>query len=305
MKTICITSYFNPENFQTKKQNYKIFKSNLIKKNIPLYTFETAKSGSEFQLEVSEFNLRYLSSSVLWQKERLLNIGLMKIPREVKNIIWLDSDILFENENWFYETEKLLEEYKIVQPYSDVYRMKQGVTEKEKTEEHWFSFAKQFLKNPFLCTKGDFIKHGHTGFAWAIKKEILDKFGFFDTCVAGSGDHVMAHAFVGDWDSPCVTRVLGEKNVNRENFLKWAKKIYSHTKSSISFTNGNIYHLWHGETTNRKYVKRNWELAKMGFNPKKHLTIEPSGLYKWSRDAKEFEIWAKKYFEERLEDGIL
>lgn len=304
MKTVCITSYFNPENFQTKKNNYQIFKSNLIQKKIPIYTFETAKSEDEFQLEKSELNFRFISSSVLWQKERLFNIGLKKIPKDVENIIWLDSDILFENENWFLESEKLLDEFKVIQPYSDVYRMEKGITEKQKSDEHWFSFAKQFNKNPFLCTKGDFIKHGHTGFAWGIKKNILDRFGFFDSCVAGSGDHVMAHAFVGDWNSPCITRVLGEKNKHRDEFLKWGRKFYSNVKSSIGFVNGNLFHLWHGETVNRKYVKRNWELAEMGFDPKKHLTIESSGLYKWSDRAKSFELWAKKYFQERNEDGI-
>jgi hypothetical protein len=303
LKTIALTTYFNPLNFQTKKRNYEIFKKDLEQKNIPLFTIESTLAGYPFHLQKDQNTFQLSGGSILWQKERLFNLGLRFIPKEVENIIWLDSDILFENTNWFLETEEKLNQYGVVQPFSEVYRMKKDIYVKTKSEEHWLSFALQFNRNPTLCSRGDFILHGHSGFAWGIKRKILDTGKFYDACVAGSGDHMMAHAFVGDWDSPCINRILGENSPHKKHYLEWCKKIYPSIKANLGFVEGKIYHLWHGDIENRKYVKRNIELESMQFDPKKHLTVDASGLYKWTKAAKHFEAWAKQYFMERLEDG--
>jgi hypothetical protein len=38
--------------------------------------------------------------AVLWQKERLLNLAIKSVPLYVKNIAWLDCDVIFDRSDW-------------------------------------------------------------------------------------------------------------------------------------------------------------------------------------------------------------
>ena len=45
-----------------------------------------------------------------------------------------------------------------------------------------------------------YFKHGHTGFAWAARRSVLDKHGLYDCQILGNGDFVMGHAMYGSED---------------------------------------------------------------------------------------------------------
>ena len=36
--------------------------------------------------------------------------------------------------------------------------------------------------------------HGHTGFAWGARREVLDQVPLFDRAIVGTADHIIAHA---------------------------------------------------------------------------------------------------------------
>ena len=40
--------------------------------------------------------VRLRSSTVLWHKERLINLGLARLPDRCDKVAWLDGDLLFE-----------------------------------------------------------------------------------------------------------------------------------------------------------------------------------------------------------------
>ena len=148
-----------------------------------------------------------------------------------------------------------------------------------------------------------FDRHGHTGFAWAARSGLVKEHGLYDGNIAGSGDHVMSHVFAGDWESKCIRRMMSGNRVHRRHLAEWAAKIYRSVRGKIGYVEGNIYHLWHGETHNRKYVLRNRELAELNFNPYEDIKIAESGLWEWATDRPELQTWARKYFGLRKEDG--
>lgn len=260
---------------------------------------------ADFELPDGAGLMRIRGRDVMWQKERLLNIAIKQVPARFAKIVWLDCDLLFGNPDWASETSRLLDRYPVVQPFDTVVRLPRGVTEDAGSGERWSSFAAAYSKQPQALLSGDFPAHGHTGFAWAARREILSKHGLYDGCVAGSGDHMMAHAFAGDWHGPCIRRIFGDNQAHWTHFAAWSSGIYRDVRAAVSFAPGTLLHLWHGETQDRKYVHRNRDLAGFGFDPSADVRIGPAGCWEWSSDKPDLHRWAAEYFGLRNEDGTL
>ena len=154
-----------------------------------------------------------------------------------------------------------------------------------------------------MLLKGDFARHGHTGFAWAARREVIQAHGLYDAMIAGSGDHVMAHAFAGDFSSRCVRRILGDNERHIAHFQAWARSVYPSVRGRMAALEGRVLHLWHGATENRRYVERNRELAAFQFDPGKDLVRDGNGLWSWRRKRRRLTDWATQYFAHRREDG--
>lgn len=301
-----ITSYFNPNSYQTKLANYKRFERVVRKSNLNLLTVECAFEDMDFELAPFQNVLQVRTNSTMWQKENLLNLAIKNLPTNVNKVAWLDCDILFSNANWAIETAKLLDTFPIVQPYQKVIRLPQHDTYYRGKGDMWNSFAYVRRKNPQLHRTGNFHIHGHTGMAWAARVELLKKHGLYDGCISGSGDHVMAHAMCGTFKAPCIERILGPCKIRNKlfrYFLKWAHPFYQDVKGKIHFVSGEVLHLWHGEIENRQYLERHKELREIGFDPYNDLRFDNNGVWEWNSNKKELHQWAKRYFQLRLEDG--
>ena len=90
---LAVTSYFNPMKSRRRLANYRTFRSRL---DVPLVTVELAFDG-QFELTSGDADhlIQLSGGDIMWQKERLLNIGIKSIPSAVKNFAWIDCDILF------------------------------------------------------------------------------------------------------------------------------------------------------------------------------------------------------------------
>ena len=92
-----ITAYFNPCRYATRRVADDLFAHALKRSGIPILTVECAFGDDEFELPASLDVVRFRSNSVMWQKERLLNLAASWLPPECACVAWLDTDILFEN----------------------------------------------------------------------------------------------------------------------------------------------------------------------------------------------------------------
>jgi GR25 family glycosyltransferase involved in LPS biosynthesis len=290
-KLAVLTTFFNPNNYLNLRYNYLKF-SEKIKEKADLFPIELSFNGEFFIEDENVIQIKGSRENILWQKERLLNIALENLPKEYTNVAWIDCDIIFENENWVEEVNEKLKDYKVLQLYSTITRLN---ADGDKISSQYGSIKRISYKN--------IIKHGlngTSGFAWAIRREVIDKIKFLDTMIIGSGDSLMWNSFY-DYKNP-----IYKKSMNYdwyENYLNWAKNSFNEINSSVSFIDGNINHLYHGDIKNRNYIGRFDILKKYNFNIKEDLKIDSNKVWKIKRS--EITNALVKYFIDRKEDDII
>jgi hypothetical protein len=297
------TSYFNPSAYRTKRQNYAAFMEGLRAAGVPCLTVECAFGDAPFDLPASDRVLQVRAKDVLWQKERLLNVAIGALPPECTKVAWLDCDILFDDPGWARETAALLDIYCVVQPFGTVVRLPRGMSHDDGRGKRWSSFGTVYLANPTLAASGLFEPHGHTGFAWAARRAFLDSVGLYDVCIAGSADHLMAHAFAGNVENDCVVRMLGADGPYREHFLRWAARAEHVVQGKLGSGVATVRHLWHGDDNHRQYVSRNTQLQGSGFDPDRDLRVGSDGCWEWQAADPPLRGWMIDYFAKRCEDG--
>lgn len=121
-----VSCYFNPEGYQTKLDNYGIFAERIEASDLYLITVECAFGEMKYALKPSARTIQLRSDCILWQKERLLNIAVSRLPETITKVAWLDCDVLFSNPNWAVQTSRLLDTVPIVQPFAELFRLPRG-----------------------------------------------------------------------------------------------------------------------------------------------------------------------------------
>ena len=303
-----ITTFFNPQGYKNKLEHYKVFRENAKRQGLKLLVIECAlkDNGYEIQEEDADILVRVKSNSVLWHKERLLNIALKHLPVDCDKIIWIDCDVIILNDNWIKETAELLEDYIIVKPFSKAIRLDRKETKmliknnslndfenKRRDSAETYSIE----NNPFWFL---------SVFGIAARRKTMDKIGFFDTTIAGNGDSLMISAFLNI--DPVIPRKPLTAEIN-QNFLSeinnWNKMTATEIRKSIAALDGIMIHLFHGSLKEKKYDNRFDFLADNGYNPKTFLTKNEYDCYEWTEKGQKLGRELEYYFLERNETGSL
>lgn len=300
-----ITCYYNPANYVSRRVNFEIFAEKLEQSNVPLTIVECIFPGQEFSLDNEKYDvIRLRSNDVLWQKERLLNVALKRLPKNTTGVIWPDADVLFDNPNWVNDLERQLEITPVIQPFERVVRLNPGFvndSESDSVEESYNGFGYNTSTYADALTKGTFLAHGHTGFVWAARYDFLRRFGFYDYAIAGAGDDLMAHAFTGTYESPCVKKLLPNAT-QWKHYRDWAEKV-AEVSNKVGYISGKLFHLYHGTVANRKYVQRHEDVSNLGYNPYTDLKVNTNGCWEWTNSApRQLKEYFNEYFSERKED---
>ncbi len=298
-----ITSYFNPCRYLTRKLNFDMFAARLKSTGARLLIIEMALDGHDFELGEDHHTIRVRGDGVMWQKERLLNIGIASLPPSCTKVVWIDCDLLFEDNEWLNKTSDALDRCMVVQPFSSCVHMPRGESRRQGGEASIESFAAAFARDPSLARHARYEFHGHTGFAWAARRELLDACGLYDACLTGSGDHLMAHVFAGARDSKCIQLMIGTGPKYVEHFARWATQVDRIVGCSLGHVEGCVLHLWHGDRADRRYRERNQEFKSFEFDPDIHIRHDENGLWKWADAPPAMTAWAKEMFASRNEDG--
>lgn len=264
----CICSYFNFFDNETTKKNYFKFRDKI---NTKVLTIEC--SLDKFVIDDS-IKIKAEPHNMLWQKERCFNILLDQISDKVDKIIWLDTDIIFQDNNWIKEAEKLLDNYCFIQPFSQVFENNKGYRSENKLL-NCYSYAK--------CLRDKIDKdlqipsNKASGLSWGIRREFLNN-GFFDKHILGNNDSIQLCAFKGDYFNKNIT-LYGTTGLRKE-FVKYVEKLPSFDINSFSYCKVKIEHLYHGKTSNRGYVEREMLLKDLNYDPSIDISIDKNGLYK-------------------------
>ena len=159
-----------------------------------------------------------------------------------------------------------------------------------------------FSAVPTKHLAGYFSQHGHTGFAWAARRDLPASHGLYEACVYGDGDHMMAHAACGDWDSPCVDRsIVGSDH--RNHFRQWAAEFYKDVQGRIGYVPGTVLHLWHGDSRRNESYRSLVKLHAHEFDPTRDIRVGQSGALEWNSSKPELHQSLRNYFASRMEDS--
>jgi hypothetical protein len=305
-----IACYFNPAGYRNRLANYRTFIENL---SVPLVAVELSY-GSEFELGPGDATIliQVKGSDVLWQKERLLNIALAALPEQCDAVAYLDADVVFERNDWAERSLTLLESVPLIQPFADFCDLP------PQTNPRQFRPEADALSGRSLAAM---VKDGYTphqllqtcgarfksaipsagGFAWVVRRSILDRHGFYDTCIVGSGNHAMVAATYGVPDLSVSSLCMNESRA--EHFLSWAEPYFQEVGGQVGYLTGAIYHLWHGDLEDRKYRERHESFSTFNFNPTEDIRLDEKGCWQWSSDKPAMHNYVREYFNSRKEDG--
>lgn len=298
-----LTTYYNPFRYQTRRYNYDIFAQSLRKSGVPFVTVECAFGDEPFELPERLDVVRVRAPDLLWQKERLLNLAASWLPKSCKYAAWLDCDILFGNQNWAVDAARLLESHAIVQVFETCLRLDRGNVVSDSPDEV-FSFGAVAPGRPDLLSCGRYDRHGHTGYGWAMRKEIFDEVGLYEYAVSGSGDHYVAHAIYNEYGF-CIKHALKHNPRQIRHLKEWGEKFYGLVRGNFTAVPGKIRHLWHGELKNRLYLARNHKIIDFGFDPYNDVIAKPGRPLEWHSEMNKPDLrrYFTEYFDSRREDG--
>ena len=307
MSLYAVTSYFNSAKYQTKLNNYRLFRSQLA---VPLITVELCFDG-EFELAPTDADVmvQLHGGAVLWQKERLMNVALQHLPADCDAVAWIDNDVLFENDSWAEQAQQKLKQYPMAQLFSQSVDLNPGETDISAESEYYSQGLIARIKSTGMSALQRQSKYswGHPrrevmpGLAWCIRRDVIDEHGFYDAMIMGAADRMFLHAAYGEISQIPSTVPMTESHF--AHYLKWAQPFYDTVQGNVGYIDHTAYHLWHGEIPNRQYWDRHDAVVKMRFDPAADITIGDNGAWHWARPVPELENYCIDYFQQRLEDG--
>lgn len=273
----------------------------------------------------------------LWLKENLINAAVARLPHNWQQICWLDSDVHFLRPNWVGECIHKLQHYSFLQMFSHARDL--GPNYEMLPEDYPHANGKSFVQawhegllgNPeirkdiakikqdikqlvvdFEKLEDDLYYYGHgqprvfPGLAWACTRQAFDAVGgLIDFAIWGGGDWHMAHALIEK------TEKMMRNDLHRnykKMVMQWYYRCHTHIRRNVGVMEGTIVHHWHGKKTGRGYNSKHALLAKVGFDPLRHLKRDYQGLYQLHDDRStayvQIRDLMRRIAKERNEDSI-
>ncbi len=270
-----------------------------------LVTVEAAFGDHGFEVTDSfnPMHLQLRTSSVLWHKERIINLGiahLLRLVPDAQYIAWIDADVTFSNPDWAAQAVHQLMHHAVIQPYSEAISL-------DAKEQYLWNCPSSFRS--FIDGRGyhqtpplpaSYIYKGHPGLAWAATRSALDSLGgLYDTCVAGSGDTVMSNCLKGQWDVYLPAPPSAGMAASME---RWGARCDRSIHANVGYANGSLLHHWHGRSEARGYEKRWSILSYHQFDPVHDLVIDSQGMYAWAGNKPRLEDDIRLSLTSRNED---
>ena len=326
-KFIGISPFFNPGRHQNKVDNFRKFRASVAAQGLQMLCVElvfgedtpfqlsgpdetdaAAGRPSEADCEIL-IQRRTTAGNTLWQKERLLNIALENLPRTVDKVMWLDSDLIFLNDEWVVETSELLDRYPVVQPFGWMTYLSSAQTGEDAVAQLatyplgqgvgavYHSAGLGLQSFPDMCFRSNFLL-GHPGFAWAARREVITAAGFYDRSIIGGGDRIMLNGFTGHYFG--VSKKMPPAMA--DDVRAFGRKLTPLVgPTNVTYTPGVVLHIWHGNRADRDYTHRYQILLLNKFDPVRDVRVTEDGVLAWSSEKPKLHKMVTEYFDNRKE----
>lgn len=302
-----ITVVFNPFNFRSRGRLYDHFKKHMADSGAVLFTVEAAFGDQPFRVTRSDdpMNLQLRTNQILWHKERLANLGIMRLLHLVPDARFLglyDADITFANHDWADQVRHKLTHLKVIQPFATAINLDSNDDHMWHCPSSMRSFVegRGYHQDPPLPVS--YTYKGHPGLAWNITRETWEELGgFYDRCIAGSADTIMSNAFKGD-----ITVFLpgSPSEGMKASMMAFQAKCDRAIRGSIGFAPGCVLHHWHGHSAQRGYEKR-WDILSFHkFDPMADIRTEENGMFRWAGNKPRLEDDIRLSLGSRNEDAV-
>jgi hypothetical protein len=298
-----VTSYFNPAGYRRKLPNYRVFRQRLA---VPLLAVELSH-GAQFELSPGDADIlvQLRGGDVMWQKERLLNVAISRLPDECDYVAWLDCDVAFGRSDWVSAAIRKLDRTTVCQLFRSVHHLARDATSIGRETSFLcqdslaYALASGLVTSVTAVVNGDggTMKRGH---AWCARRELIAAHGLYDRNVLGGGDSLLVHAAAGLAEEVIVRH--GMAPAHADDYRRWAAR-FGRAVSAIGYIDGDIFHLWHGDLRRRHYRMRQRILSSCGYDPATDIALDAEGCWRWCSPKPELHRLVREYFEQRDEDG--
>jgi hypothetical protein len=292
-----VTAIANPIRWQSRTRLYRQFEEHMLDSGVHLTVVECAYGDRPHELagnaHVTHVPVR--ARTVLWVKENLLNIGLSRLPQDWHNVAWIDADITFRRPDWATETVHALQQYDVVQPWSDCYDLG---PDDEHLQVHR-SFCRMAHDGVPIVSSG--YTFAHPGYAWGATRRAIGLLGgLIETAVLGAADHHMALALLGRVGESVPS---GVSDGYVDPLLRWQDRAAQHIAGNIGYVPGSIEHDWHGTKPKRAYADRWATLIQNEFDPDVDLIRNTWGVLELAGNKPQLRLDIDRYFRTRDEDS--
>jgi hypothetical protein len=286
VKNLAIVScHFNPCGFKKPVENCHRY---LARIGQPVTLVELSFNG-RFEFD-SQIRIEGdMARNFMWQKERLINVGLQALPPDVDAVAWIDADAVFQNPHWYEDAKRQLEHFPLVQLYERVDYLGPGGAEVIRKTNSW-----AYNWNNGLNGK----TYGTPGFAWAARREAVPD-GIYDKDIIGGGD---CHA-IAAWieQRRWVEKQYAGLKAPAADFDAWKRRQLPLVNGQIGYVPGGAYHLYHGTREKRQYGDRLQILRDHNFCIS-DIRIDQNGAWEWASNKPAFHRDIVGYFMNREED---
>ncbi len=310
-EAIIVSCFFNPQNSPYRIKAFKIFYESI--KHLNHSIIECVIGDAQPQLEESPNIKRVYTENLLWHKESLLNKMIAELPKRYKYVFWIDADVIFTNLDWLVDGVKQLKTNNIIQPFEYCVHLDKDETEpsfsmkplrntyfpNQRNNKVWRSFCANYENTDNIWRDENYNNHGHVGFAWAARREVLASVPLYDRALIGGADHIIAHAAAGQIAHSCITKSFTD---NLDEVNEWSRDFFKVVQGKIGSVPGDLYHIWHGDIDKRQYLKR---IQDFTAKTKQIVHRDENGLFVTNKGD---DIYMKNYFRQRevpQDDGFL
>ena len=325
-KFYVITSVFNPMGYRSRWNTYFDWEKHILDAGAHLITVEAAYGQRDFVI-TKPYNERHTivslrTTSQVWLKENLNNIGARYLPNDCEYFAFMDADIFNLNPNWIDDTIQQLQHHPIVQMFNDLIMLGPS----GQTLYTRISFAKRWLGGLEFRSNGKVVKNavfnkfnfpyankqesekgdwGPPGGCWAYRRQEFEQLGgLIDFCILGAADWYMAAGICGFMDL-----ALHRHSADYSSqLMNWEQKALKAFRKNVGMVEQTMAHHWHGKSVDRKYGAREQILQDGKFNPLTDLRYSTNGIINLHDDGSErmriLIAQCADYFKGRNEDSI-
>ena len=300
--SLVIVAYFNFSGSQERQSALELCLASLPSSVDVIVTFHGQVGPRCRDLRANVVWVHVPEASVLWQRERFWNVGLAFVKPCHRMVVWIDADVVFCNEDWVQKAHDRLNLNSLLHLFDTVADVRIEDTGLRATGLERASVV-GLLRDPatsrefFSCSGVSMSLGCSPGFAWAARADAIQRVGFPDWLILGSGDKALLAAVLGFHEE--YSEALDLNSDLRSRYASWAVRVREGFRGAITTVPQAIRHVVQGDYGCRAYRDRYQLLRDHEFSISDQLAVNDGGAWEWRNPGSAYASKVRDYFVRR------